>query len=148
MNRPPIPKDHTSVEANAASIQVTRGTLVVALQREFEEAWVARLQSDLLARVQATGLRRVIFDATAVETMDSVDFQGLRQTFDMLALMGAVAVIVGIRPGIVSALVTMGADISGLSGAPSLDRGLEMLDALIGESDSKARTLGRSQPDG
>ena len=65
-----------------------------ALQRELEEAWLSRLQRDLLARVQGTGLRRVILDATAVETMDSVDFQGLRQTFDMLALMGAVAVIV------------------------------------------------------
>jgi rsbT antagonist protein RsbS len=106
--------DSFAAGASATSMQMTRGSLVVALQREFEEQWLLRLQRDLLDTIQRSGVRRIVLDATAVETMDSVDFRVLRQTLDMVGLMGAVAVVVGLGPGIVSALVTMDVDVSGL----------------------------------
>lgn len=120
----------TSGEGNATPMQVTRGSLVVSLQRVLEERQLRRLRRDLLEQIQSKGLRGVILDATAVETMDSVDFSALRRTLEMAALMGAIPIIVGLRPGIVSALVTMDVDIRGLRAAANLDRGLELLEEL------------------
>ena len=128
------PADATvGADVSATSMQMMRGSLVVSLQSELEERWLLRFEQDLLAKIQRRGLRRIILDATAVETMDSVDFRALRRIIDMLALMGAAAVIVGLRPGVVSALMTMDLDVSGLRGAPDLDRGLEMLENMAAE---------------
>ncbi len=117
-------------DGNATPMQVTRGSLVVSLQRVLEENQLRRLRHDLLEQIQRKGLRGVILDASAVETMDSVDFSTLRRTLEMAALMGAIPIIVGLRPGIVSALVTMDVDIRGLRAAADLDRGLELLEEL------------------
>jgi rsbT antagonist protein RsbS len=141
--------DSFAAGASATSMQMTRGSLVVALQREFDEQWLLRLRRDLLDRIQRSGVRRVVLDATAVETMDSVDFRMLRQTLDMVGLMGAVAVVVGLGPGVVSALVTMDVDVSGLRGAPNLDRGLQMLEHMALPRNRKAGLSGgRHTPGG
>jgi len=139
------PDTRVAPEVSVTAMQMMRGSLVVSLQRELEHK---RLQRDLLDRIQRSGARRVVLDATAVETMDSVDFQALREMLDMVRLMGAVAVVVGLRPGVVSSLVSLDVDVSGLRGAPNLDRGLEMLENMGIPRNQKARFPSARHPPG
>jgi rsbT antagonist protein RsbS len=108
-------------------MQVSRGVVVASIQRDLDEATLARFREDLLHRVHATGLAGVIFDISALETLDSEEFAGLRGVMAMCRLMGAEPVLAGMRPGVVSALIETGVDIAGLQAAIDLDAAFERL---------------------
>jgi rsbT antagonist protein RsbS len=119
-------------------LQLTRGCVVASLQVDLEEAVLRRFQADLLQYVQATSASGVIIDLSGVEIMDTDDWEALRRTLAMAKLMGARSVVAGLRPGVVSALIELGADAEGIETANSLDKGLEMF--------AEATTVGDEEP--
>jgi rsbT antagonist protein RsbS len=70
-----------------------------------------------------------VLDVSGVEVMDSTDFEMLRMTMSMASVMGAEPIIVGLKPGIVSALVDMDVDTGDVRAALNLDDALRMLGA-------------------
>jgi anti-anti-sigma regulatory factor len=48
-----------------------------------------QFRTDLLERLQDSGATGVIIDLSGVRIMDADDFDGVRRTLDMAALMGA-----------------------------------------------------------
>jgi rsbT antagonist protein RsbS len=103
------------------AIQVSRGVVVASIQLDLEEGVLARFRADLLSRIHQTGACHAILDVSGLETLDSSEFASLRQIIKMTAVMGAQSVLVGLRPGVVSALIEAGADIDGLYTACDLD---------------------------
>jgi rsbT antagonist protein RsbS len=119
-------------------LQLTRGCVVASVQVDLEEAVLRRFQADLLQYVQATSAVGVIIDLSGVEIMDTDDWEALRRTLAMAKLMGARSVVAGLRPGVVAALIELGADGEGIETAHSLDEGLDLF--------AEATTIGDEEP--
>lgn len=109
------------------AIQVSRDIVVASIQVDLDDEVLARFREELLRRVQETGSRGVILDVSGLETLDSAEFSALRRIMTMISIMGAQAVLAGLRPGVVSALMEAGADTDGLRAAIDLDAAFAML---------------------
>ena len=109
------------------AMQVSQGVVVASIQVDLDEDVLDRFREDLLGCIHETGSRRVILDVSGLETLDSEEFAALRRIIVMTSIMGAESVLVGLRPGVVSALIETGADVDGLLAAIDLDAGFAML---------------------
>ena len=109
------------------SMQVSRDVVVASIQVDLDDDVLARFREDLLRRVHETGSRGVILDLSGLETLDSNEFAALRRIITMSTIMGAESVLVGLRPGVVSALIEAGAEVDGLRAAINLDAAYALL---------------------
>ena len=110
------------------SMQVSGDVVVASIQVDLDDDVLARFRQDLLDRIHATDSRGVILDVSGLETLDSEELAALRRIMVMTALMGAESVLVGLRPGVVSALIEAGADVDGLRAAINLDAAFALLE--------------------
>lgn len=92
-------------------LPVSAGTLVVPLVGDLEAQRIADLQSRALSAVERTGCRRLVLDITGVPVVDTHVAQGLIQAMLAVRLLGAEAVLVGIRPEVAQALVSLGVNL-------------------------------------
>ena len=133
-------------------LQLSRGCVVASLQIDLHEEVLQRFQKDLLEYIGATRALGVLIDVGGVELMDASDWDALRRTMAMAALMGARPVITGLQPGVVSALVELEVDVKGIEAAPSLEEGLELFEDFSEteeESDSDEESaLGDAEEEG
>jgi rsbT antagonist protein RsbS len=109
------------------SMQVSRDVVVASIQVDLDEDVLARFRDDLLRRIHETSSRGVILDISGLETLDTEEFASLRRIITMSTIMGAESVLVGMRPGVVSALIEAGADVDGLRAASNLDAAFALL---------------------
>jgi rsbT antagonist protein RsbS len=115
-------------EASRISLQVSRGIVVASIQTDLEEGVLSRFQRDVLDRIHAVEARGLVLELSGLETLDPEEFEGLRRVMRMARIMGTESVLVGLSPGIVSALVTSGADVDGLRATLDIDEALGMFD--------------------
>ena len=109
------------------ALQVSRDVVIASIQVDLDDDVLIRFREDLLQRIHETGSRGVIFDLSGLETLDSEEFTALRHIMATSSIMGAEPVLVGMRPGVVSALIDAGADIDGLRAALDLDAAFALL---------------------
>jgi len=109
------------------AIQVSRDVVVASIQVDLDDEVLARFRDELLHRLHETGSRGVILDVSGLETLDSSEFAALRRIITMCTIMGAESVLVGLRPGVVSALIDAGAEVDGLRAAINLDAAFSLL---------------------
>jgi len=109
------------------AIQVSRNVVVASIQVDLDDDVLARFRDELLHRLHETGSPGVILDVSGLETLDSNEFSALRRIITMCTVMGAETVLVGLRPGVVSALIEAGADVDGLRAAINLDAAFALL---------------------
>jgi rsbT antagonist protein RsbS len=110
------------------AMQLSRGVVVASIQVDLDDDVLARFREDLLERIHETGSKGVILDVSGLETLDSEEFAALRRIMEMTGLMGAESVLVGLRPGVVSALIETEANVEGLRTAIDLDAGFALLE--------------------
>jgi len=109
------------------AMQVSRNIVVASIQVDLDDDVLARFREDLLHRIHETCSRGVILDVSGLEILDSEEFAALRRIITMCTIMGAEVVMVGLQPGVVSALIETGADVDGLRAAINLDAAFAML---------------------
>jgi len=109
-------------------MQVSRNVVVASIQVDLRDDVLARFQADLLSRVEASEPRAVILDVSGLETLDSEEFASLRRIARIVTIMGTESIVVGLQPGVVSALVEMNADVADLQTAIDLDAAFELLE--------------------
>ena len=109
------------------AIQVSRDVVVASIQVDLDDDVLARFRDELLHRLHETGSPGVILDVSGLETLDSNEFSALRRIITMCTIMGAETVLVGLRPGVVSALIEAGANVDGLRAAINLDAAFALL---------------------
>jgi len=114
-------------DISGVAIQVSRDIVVASIQVDLDDDVLARFREDLLSRIHETGSQGVILDVSGLETLDSSEFAALRRIITMCTIMGAESVLVGLRPGVVSALVEVGAEVDGLRAAIDLDSAFALL---------------------
>ena len=110
------------------AMQVSRGIVVASIQVDLDDDVLARFRQDLLDLIHETGSSGAILDVSGLETLDSNELAALRRIMAMAVLMGTESVLVGLRPGVVSALIEAGADVDGLRTAISLDVAFALLE--------------------
>ncbi len=102
-------------------ISLTHGCLVASIQVDLDEEILATFRRDLLERIHGCGATGVILDVSGVALMDAEDFEALRGCITMAGLMGARAVLVGLQPGVVSALIDMDVNTDGIEATLDLE---------------------------
>jgi len=110
------------------AMQLSRGVVVASIQVDLDDDVLARFREDLLGRLHESGSNGVILDVSGLQTLDSEEFAALRRIMTMTSLMGAESVLVGLQPGVVSALIETGVDVEGLRVAINLDAGFALLE--------------------
>jgi rsbT antagonist protein RsbS len=111
-------------------LRVSQGTVVASIQVDVDPDVLSQLQDDLLQAVQVSGATGVIIDLSALGILDPGDLDELRATIDMVALLGARTVLAGMRPGMISALMDLNANVDGLDAALTLDDAFDRLKEL------------------
>ena len=92
---------------------LVRGCLVVTLPQELADR-LSEIQAAVLDAVRETGARVAVIEMSAVKVLDCEEFVGIRAMIDMLRLLGARPILVGLSAGIVGYLVSNDADTRGL----------------------------------
>jgi len=126
------------------AMQVSRGVVVASIQVDLDDGVLEAFRADLLARIQDTGSLGVILDVSGLELLDPEELAALRRVITMAGLMGARTVLAGLRPGVVSALVGAGAEVTGLEAAIDLDAAFEL---LLAQSEGPPQEGGEPDPD-
>lgn len=114
-------------------MQLSRDVVVASIQVDLDDDVLARFQEDLLSRVHQSVCRAVILDVSGLETLDSCEFARLRSIIDAVGIMGTDSVLVGLRPGVVSGLIEVDADVEGLQTAIDLDAAFALLEPDLPE---------------
>ena len=127
------------------AMQVSRDVVVASIQVDLNDDVLARFREGLLQRIQKTGSHGVILDFSGLETLDTEEFAALRRIITMSAIMGAESVLVGLRPGVVSALVEAGADVDDLRAAINLDAAFALLHTNPGRAAGAGLDAGREE---
>lgn len=122
-------------------MQVSRNVVVASIQVDLDDDVLSLFEEDLLGRVHETNSRAVILDVSGLETLDSTEFKALRRIIAAVTIMGTESILVGLQPGVVSALIEVGADVDGLRTAVDLDAAFELLEPEP-EIDSEALEMG------
>jgi rsbT antagonist protein RsbS len=133
-------------DTSGVAIQVSRDIVVASIQVDLNDDVLARFREDLLSRIHETGSQAVIFDVSGLETLDTSELAALRRIITMCTIMGAESVLVGLRPGVVSALIEAGADADGLRAATDLDSAFALLQPEP-RGESGADTEGEQEDD-
>lgn len=109
-------------------LQLSRQCVVASIQVDLSEEVLRQFRSDLLNLIQSAGARGVILDVSGVDILDLEDFEALKKTMDMAALMGARSIVSGLHAGVVSSLVQLNADTDSVEAALNLDEAFKLIE--------------------
>lgn len=111
-------------------LQLSQNCVIASIQIDLSDDILRQFRQDLLERLHSSGATGVILDVAGIDIMDLQDFKALQQTISMATLMGAQTVIIGLRPGVVSALVELEADVDWVNAALNLDEAFSLINRL------------------
>ena len=111
-------------------LQISQNCVLASIQIDLTPELLQQLRQDLLGKLYASKADGVIIDVSGLEIIDFTDFTELRNIIDMVAIMGAKTVISGLKPGVISALVDLDADIDGINAALNLDDAFVLIKLL------------------
>lgn len=118
------------ITQKSLGVQFTRGYLIVALDYEFDNESLAGLQLSILEQVTRRSARGVILDVSSISVMDDVAARQLSATGRMTSLLGAPAVLVGIKAEVAATLVDLGVSPDALAIAVDLDDAFNLLERV------------------
>lgn len=117
----------SGTDMTQTTITQVHGCLVVNMQSDLTDEVLDALREGLLSRIERTSVRGVVLDFSGLTVMDGTEFDAVRKLSQMVELLGPPCVIVGLNAGIVSYLVSVGTDLSGVQSMLGLDEALNWL---------------------
>lgn len=118
-------QEATIRELSTPLIPLGDGVLVAPIVGRLDGVRATALQERLLAGITARRAHTVILDVTGVPEMDAAAAHGLGQVARAVRLLGAEAVVTGIRPEVAGGLVDAGVDLAGQVVLATLQDGLQ-----------------------
>lgn len=103
------------------------GVLVATIQVVMTSTTLARLRDDVLNYLAVARSSSLLLDLSGISLMDLEEFESLRKLARSVTLMGTETWFVGLRPEVVSTLVVLGAESTGLRTALDLDAALHLI---------------------
>jgi rsbT antagonist protein RsbS len=101
--------------------------LIATIQGSLTDADLLQLREELASDVRRHRSTGVIIDVTLLDVMDSFAARTLRGITQMVKLLGAISIIVGIQPDVAFAMVQLGLTLEGTTTALDLQDGLDLL---------------------
>ncbi|PCC70578.1 PAS domain S-box-containing protein [Nannocystis exedens] len=117
-------QDEALLALSTPLIPIDDETVVLPLIGTLDPRRVERVLQTMLEGVATTRARTVILDITGVPEIDAQTADALLRAARSTALLGAEAVITGIRPGLAATLVGLGADLGSLVTLGTLKAGI------------------------
>jgi anti-anti-sigma factor len=114
-------------------IQVWDGVLVLPLIGQLDEQRMQTLMESLLTELQQRRARFAVLDLTGVPMLDESSAQQLYRVATAVRLLGAEALLCGLRSQVVQTVTSLGVDLSSLSTTRSLQDALRRCIALTRE---------------
>ena len=112
-----------------ASILKQNRFLIASVQGSMSDADLVELRDELASGVRRHRSTGVIIDVTMLDVMDSFAVRTLRGIAQMVKLLGAECVVVGIQPEVAFSMVQLGLTLEGMTTALDLEDGLDALQA-------------------
>lgn len=113
-------------EEQRIPVSMMRGAIFVSLQVALRPSLMLALREDMLNMAHLQPCARALLDVSGIHSMDKTEYDGLVDTARMLQLMGVRTFLVGMRPGIISGLSAVGADLSAIHGVCHLEQALDL----------------------
>ena len=110
--------------------------LLVTIQIDLYDRLALNLENDLINMVSKTEARGVLIDISAVSIVDSFMGRILGNIASMSRIMDAETVVVGMQPAVAITLVELGLTLQGVHTALNVEKGMELLQSLIGLQNS------------
>jgi rsbT antagonist protein RsbS len=110
-----------------ASILKQGKFLIASVQGSMSDADLVQLRENLVLDVRRHRSIGVVVDVSLIDVMDSFAARTLRVITQMVKLLGAEAIIVGIQPDVAFAMVQLGLTLEGITTALDLEEGLALL---------------------
>lgn len=107
-------------ELSVPVLPVLNDTLVMPLIGALDSARLRDVQEQALNAVERSRARRLLLDVTGVPVVDTQVAQGLIRVTQAVRLLGAVVVLIGIRPEVAQTIVGLGLDMGSLPTASDL----------------------------
>ena len=104
--------------------------LLVTIQVDMHDRLAMALQDDLTSCIAKDRASGVLIDISFLEMVDSFIGRILGNIASMTRVLGAEAVVVGMRPAVAITIVELGLSLSNVRTALNVDKGMEMLRAL------------------
>ncbi|MBF0211563.1 MAG: STAS domain-containing protein [Desulfamplus sp.] len=110
------------------NIQSINGCIIAPLNSEVHDDYIELFQRAVLEKVKLTCSKDVIIDVSAVKFLDSFTFEMLKESANMISMLGAYVVFVGFQPGVASALIDLDVQFDNIFTAVTIEDGFELLE--------------------
>lgn len=108
-------------------ILVISNTLIICIQNDLSDTAILELQNDILNKTYKTRVNGVIIDISALDMIDLFLGKVISDTAKMVRLLGAQAILVGMKPNIAITLIELGFEMPNVKTAIDIDNGLKIL---------------------
>ncbi len=102
--------------------------LIVSLQGDINDNMALSLQQSILDKIYETGAKGVLLNISLLDIIDSYLGRVISETVKMVQLLGAKAVLTGMKPHVAITLEELGLDIQGVEIALNADIGIKILE--------------------
>jgi len=126
------------LELSTPVVKLWDGILALPMIGTLDSARTQVVMENLLQKVVETGAQIAILDITGVPTVDTLVAQHLLKTVTALRLMGAEAIISGVRPQIAQTIVHLGVDLQGVTTKANLADALALALKRTGSTSLRA----------
>ncbi len=110
------------------SVVKVRDVLMVTMPPDPDDATISALQEKVLDSMERYGAKGLVLDISEVDIVDSFFARTVAETAQMVALLGGLTVIAGMRPSVAITTTQLGLSLGGATTALDVDRALDIVD--------------------
>jgi rsbT antagonist protein RsbS len=116
---------------NGIPLIIINNIIIVSIQGDINDKTALTLQQSILEKIYTTGAKGVLLEISLLDIVDSFLGRIISETVKMVQLLGAKAVLSGMKPYIAITLVELGLDINGVDIAINSDVGIRLLEEHV-----------------
>ena len=119
------------------SVIKIRDILLVTVPSDPDDCTVSELQEQVLSSMERHSAKGLILDISTVETIDSFFARTVSETVKMVALMGGLTVLSGMRACVAITTTQLGLSLDKTLTALDVDRAMELLSDALNRSEGR-----------
>ena len=119
------------------SVIKIRDILLVTVPSDPDDCTVSELQEQVLSSMERHSAKGLILDISTVETIDSFFARTVSETVKMVALMGGLTVLSGMRACVAITTTQLGLPLDKTLTALDVDRAMELLSDALNRSEGR-----------
>ena len=119
------------------SVIKIRDILLVTVPSDPDDGTVSELQEQVLHSMERHSAKGLILDISTVETIDSFFARTVSETVKMVALMGGLTVLSGMRACVAITTTQLGLSLDKTLTALDVDRAMELLSDALNRSEGR-----------